>query len=191
MRIADFPETTTYDDSCYMPLDLDGASYKTQVENITPNIANNTSTTAEGYVWAARQGKLLKDRIDENTQGIAESNGVVTQGIVVDSDPWTLYQSRNNNTDTIYYPNNAKEIMISVSYRFYDYIQSASREYIYNAVYITGAFSDLVYLEVAGSYSRSYGSQHYELPINRVTRAIGSVRGDNVSNNIKTKVYYR
>ena len=91
MRIADLPESTTYDESCYMPLDLDGATYKTKVENITPNIANDVQTTSEGYVWAARQGKLLKDRIDENTDGIAESDGVITEGIVVDTTPWTLY----------------------------------------------------------------------------------------------------
>lgn len=191
MRIADFPETTTYDESCYMPLDLDGATYKTQVENITPNIANNVSTTSEGYVWAARQGKLLKDRIDENTQGIAESNGVVTQGIVIDCSPWTLYQSRDNNTDTLYYPRTAKEILITVSYTSYDYIYNVTREFVYNAVYIPGAFSDLVYLQVAGSYSSIYGKQQYEVPINRATRAIGSVKGENLSESTKTKVYYR
>ena len=190
MRIADFPESTSYDNA-YIPLDIDGATYKTEVENITPNIANNVSTTSEGYVWAARQGKLLKDRIDENTQGVAESNGVVTQGIVIDCSPWTLYQSRDNNTDTLYYPRTAKEILITVSYSAYDYIYNVTREFVYNAVYIPGAFSDLVYLQVAGAYSSSYGKRQYQVPINRVTRAIGSVKGESLSKSTKTKVYYR
>lgn len=190
MRIADFPESTSYDDA-YIPIDLDGATYKTQVENITPNVANNVSTTSEGYVWAARQGKLLKDRIDENTQGIAETNGVVTQGIVIDSDPWTLYQSRDNNTDTIYYPRNAKEILITVSYTDYDFIYNVSREFVNNAVFIPGAFTKNVYLKIAGWYSGSYGRENLEVPISYVTRAIGSISGYGASNSIKTKVYYR
>lgn len=191
MRIADLPESTTYDESCYMPLDIAGATYKTKVDNVTPNIANNVQTTAEGFVWAARQGKLLKDRIDANTQGIADSNGVVTSGIVIDSDPWTLYQSRDNNTDTLYYPRTAKEILITVSETYYDYIHSGTFEYIFNAVYIPGAFTLNVHLQVAGWYSGSYGRRTIEVPISSVTRAIGSVRGDGVDNNTKTKVYYR
>ena len=190
MRIADFPESTSYDDA-YIPLDIDGATYKTQVENITPNIADNISTTSEGYVWAARQGKLLKDRIDENTQGIAESNGVITQGIVIDSDPWILYQSRDNNTDTLYYPRTAKEILISVYDTFYDYVHSVSRVFVNNAVYIPGAFTKNVHLQLAGWYSGSYGRVIFEIPISYVTRAIGSVSGESVSNSMKTKVYYR
>lgn len=166
-----------------MPLDLDGATYKTQVENITPNVANNVSTTSEGYVWAARQGKLLKDRIDENTQGIAESNGVVTQGIVIDSDPWTLYQSRTNNTDVLYYPRTAKEILITVEYS----------GYVYNAVYVPGAFTQDIKLYVAGYHSTTYMSKIVYVPIAYVTRAIGSVviDGSTSYNNIVTKVYYR
>lgn len=183
MRIADLPESTTYDDG-YIPLDLDGATYKTQVENITPNIANNVSTTSAGYVWAARQGKLLKDRIDENTQGIAESNGVVTTGIIVENDLWTLYQSRNNNTDTLYYPRNAKEILITVEALSYN-------NFIFNAVYVPGAFSGTVNLQVAGWSSTTYGSSWYYIPVNSITRAIGSVGGSHSDDSIKTKVYYR
>lgn len=183
MRIADFPESTSYDDA-YIPLDIDGATYKTEVENITPNIANNVSTTSEGYVWAARQGKLLKDRIDENTQGIAETNGVVTQGIVIDSDPWTLYQSRNNNTDTLYYPRTAKEILISVTSPDYD-------DFVNNAVYIPNVFSGTINLHVSGWRSGIYGRVCRTVPINSITRAIGSVSGDKVNNNTTTKVYYR
>ena len=192
MRIADFPESTSYDESCYTPLDIDGATYKTQVENITPNVANNVSTTSEGFVWAARQGKLLKDRIDENTQGIAESNGVITQGIVIDSDPWILYQSRDNNTDTLYYPRAAKEILISVSNTFYDYIHSVSREYVDNAVFIPGAYTGKVHLQVAGWYSGVYGRRIEYVPISIITRAIGSVYlVGRTGNDTKTKVYYR
>lgn len=187
MRIADLPEATAYDESCYIPLDIDGATYKTIVENITPNIANNVQTTAEGYVLAARQGKLLKDRIDANTQGIAESNGVVTQGIVVDNDPWILYQSRTNNTDTLYYPRTAKEILITVELPTYNNI-------VLNAVYIPGSFANLtgnLMLHVGGWYSSTYGYSYYKIQINYTTRAIGSVSGSHSDNNIYTKVYYR
>lgn len=182
MRISDFPETTTYDDG-YMPLDVAGATYKTDVENITPNVANNVSTTSEGYVWAARQGKLLKDRIDENTQGIAESNGVVTRGIVIDSDPWTLYQSRTNNTDVLYYPRTAKEILITVEFN----------GFVYNAMYVPGAFTQDINLQVAGYYSTTYGHKLAYVPIAYVTRAIGSVVIDGYTsyNDTVTKVYYR
>lgn len=190
MRIADLPESTTYDDA-YMPLDLAGATYKTKVDNITPNVANNVSTTSDGYVWAANQGKLLKDRIDDNTQGIADSNGTITQGIVVESDPWTLYQSRDNNTDTLYYPRTAKEILITVSYMSYDYIYNVSREFVNNAVFIPGTFTQNVHLQVAGWYSGSYGRKIITVPISSVTRAIGSASGNSVGNSTKTKVYYR
>ncbi len=184
MRIADFPESTSYDDA-YIPLDIDGATYKTEVENITPNVANNVSTTSEGYVWAARQGKLLKDRIDENTQGIAESNGVVTQGIVIDSDPWILYQSRDNNTDVIYYPRTAKEILISVTKMI------ASVDYVFNAVYVIGAHVGDINIEIAGWNSTSYGYMQAEVPINTYTRGIGAVVSNPSYTDFKTKVYYR
>lgn len=187
MRIADLPEATAYDDSCYMPLDIDGATYKTIVENITPNIANNVQTTSEGFVWAARQGKLLKDRIDSNTQGIAETNGTVTQGIVVDNDPWILYQSRTNNTDTLYYPRTAKEILITVELPSYN-------NFVMNAVYVPGAFAYLtgnLMLHVGGWYSSTYGYSYYKIPINYTTRSIGSVTGSHSDNSIRTKVYYR
>lgn len=181
MRIADFPEITTYDESCYMPLDIAGATFKTKVDNITPDIANNVSTTTEGYVWAARQGKLLKDKIDENTQGIAESNGVITQGIVVDSDPWILYQSRDNNTDTLYYPRTAKEILISVEYS----------GFVHNSVCIPGTFNVNVNLYVAG-WRANLLSKNIYIPISFITRAIGKVEVDgSTSNSSKTKVYYR
>lgn len=184
MRIADLPESTTYDESCYMPLDLAGATYKTKVDNVTPNIANNVQTTSDGFVWAARQGKLLKDRIDANTQGIAETNGTVTQGVVVENDPWTLYQSRTNNTDTLYYPRTAKEILISVEFK----------GFVHNAVYVPGTYTtETVRLQLAGYYSTSYGNIVIYVPIVQLTRAIGSVVviGNNYDNNIPTKVYYR
>lgn len=187
MRIADLPEATAYDDSCYMPLDIDGATYKTIVENITPNIANNVQTTAEGYVWAARQGKLLKDRIDANTEGITESNGTVTQGIVVDNDPWILYQSRTNNTDTLYYPRTAKEILITVELPSYN-------NFVLNAVYVPGAFALLtgnIMINMGGWYSESFGKVYYKIPINYTTRSIGSVTGSHSDDSIRTKVYYR
>ena len=182
MRIADLPETTTYDESCYMPLDIAGATYKTKVDNITPNIADNVTTITEGFVWAARQGKLLKDRIDENTEGIAESNGVVTQGIVIDSDPWTLYQSRDNNTDTLYYPRTAKEILITVEFN----------GFVYNAVYVPGVFTENINLYVAGSRANLI-SKYVYVPIGYITRAIGSVVIDGYTsyNDTVTKVYYR
>lgn len=185
MRIADLPESTTYDESCYMPLDVAGATYKTKVDNVTPNIANNVQTTSEGYVWAARQGKLLKDRIDENTQGIAETNGTVTQGIVVDSTPWTLYQSRDNNTDVLYYPRTAKEILITVELPSYNNI-------VLNAVFVPGAFAYLtgnLMIHMGGWY---YGNgNRYKIQVNYTTRSIGSVSGSHSDNSIKTKVYYR
>ena len=184
MRIADLPESTTYDESCYMPLDLDGATYKTKVENITPNIANDVQTTSEGYVWAARQGKLLKDRIDENTQGIAESDDVITEGIVVDTTPWTLYQSRTNNTDVLYYPRTAKEILISVQLPSY-------YNMVFNVVYIPGYFTDNVNLQLGGWYSVQHGNRYYKIPINYTTRSIGSVSGSASTSNSITKVYYR
>ena len=182
MRIADLPEATTFDESCYMPLDIAGATYKTKVDNITPNIADNVTTTTEGFVWAARQGKLLKDRIDENTEGISESNGVVTQGIVVDSDPWTLYQSRDNNTDTIYYPRTAKEVLISVEFG----------NYVYNSVYIPGVFTENIRLYIAG-WRANLISRYICVPITYITRAIGSVVIDGYTsyNDTVTKVYYR
>jgi hypothetical protein len=185
MRIADLPESTTYDESCYMPVDVAGATYKTKVDNVTPNVANNVQTTAEGYVWAARQGKLLKDRIDKNTQGIAETNGTVTQGVVVKNDPWTLYQSRDNNTDVLYYPRTAKEILITVELPSY-------YNFVMNAVYVPGVFAFLtgnIMIHMGGWY---YGNGEYlKIRINYVTRSIGSVEGSRSDNSIRTKVYYR
>lgn len=186
MRITDLPESNTYENA-YTPLDIAGATYKTKVDNITPNIANNVQTTSEGYVWAARQGKLLKDRIDENTQGIAETNGTVTQGIVVDSTPWTLYQSRDNNTDVLYYPRTAKEILITVELPSYN-------NFVLNAVYVPGVFAFLsgnLMIQMGGWYSSSFGYCQYEIQINYTTRSIGSVSGSHSDNSIKTKVYYR
>lgn len=184
MRIADLPESSTYTNG-YMPVDIAGATYKTDVENITPNIADNVSTTSEGFVWSARQGKLLSDRIDENTQGIAESDGVVTTGIVVNNDPWTLYQSRDNNTDILYYPRTAKEVLITVVKMI------ASVNWVFNAIYVPGVYVGDIRLQVAGWNTTSGSYIKAEVPINTYTRGIGAIVSIPSYTDFATKVYYR
>lgn len=190
MRITDLPTTT--DVTGYMPIDIDGATYKTPVDVIAPNVANNLSTTAEGYVLDARQGKVLADKIAENASGIATTQGTVTTGIVVNSDPWILYESRTSNGTTLYYPRTAKEVLISVS----------SNTRMYNAIFLPGVIAENITLQLGGYYYRlpSFSTGYYgylTIAIAYETRAIGDVAGNidgssTTSTSVyTTKVYYR
>lgn len=190
MRITDLPTTT--DVTGYMPIDIDGATYKTPVDVITPNVANNLSTTAEGYVLDARQGKALNDAVTENTSDIATTQNTVNTGIVVDTDQWTLYQSRTANGTTLYYPRNAKEVLISVS----------TGTLLVNAIFLPGILTENITLQLGGYYYRlaSFSSGFYGyLTINIAyeTRAVfnvgGVLDGNSISSSASytTKVYYR
>lgn len=184
MRIGDFTEATTYDDTCYMPISIDGATYKTKVSNVAPHVANNLTTTDAGYELDARQGKVLKDAVDDNTDGVTETQGTVTTGIVVDLDPWTLYDSRvGDNSTTLNYPRGAKEVMVSMRC---DYIY-------YNAIFVPGLLTDNFYL-----YLGENVNDYFKVQIGYETRSVMSISGVRNSSTITssstaftTRVYYR
>lgn len=176
MRIGDFTEATTYDDTCYMPISIDGATYKTKVSNVAPHVANNLTTTEEGYELDARQGKVLKDAVDDNTDGVTETQGTVTTGIVVDLDPWTLYDSRvGDNSTTLNYPRGAKEVMISL------YTGSI----YYNAIFVPGLLTENI-----GLYLGENEDSSYFVVIAPETRSVMPVNGA-TSAQYTTRVYYR
>lgn len=185
MRITDLPTTT--DVAGYVPIDIDGATYKTPVDVITPNVANNLSTTSAGYVLDARQGKVLNDAVSGNTSGIASSQGTVTTGLVVDADQWTLYQSRTLNGTTLYYPRTAKEVLISLTVG----------DLMINSIFLPGVITENIYFQIGGYYSKTspsstaYLSAYYYVPIYYETRGIGSLFGVSDSATYVLKVYYR
>lgn len=187
MRIGDFTEATTYDNTCYMPISIDGATYKTKVSNVAPNVANNLTTTDEGYELDARQGKVLKDAVDDNTDGVTESQGTVSTGIVVDLNPWTLYSSRvSNNSTTLNYPRTAKEVMIHL-------IRSGDGSInIFNATFVPGVLTENIYLYIGEDVD-----DYFLVQIGPETRSVypitGSMSGTipTTTTKLTTKVYYR
>lgn len=188
MRIGDFTEATTYDNTCYMPISIDGATYKTKVSNVAPNVANNLTTTDEGYELDARQGKVLKDAVDDNTDGVTESQGTVSTGIVVDLNPWTLYSSRvSDNSTTLNYPRTAKEVMIHLI-GVYD-----GSTKIFNATFVPGVLTENIYL-----YLGEEVDNYFLVQIGPETRSVYPITGSLSSASIgtsttklTTKVYYR
>lgn len=187
----------TYDESCYMPIDVDGATYKTQVDNITPNIANNLSTYEAGYVLDASKGKTLNDAVTENTTGISTTNNTVTNGIVVDVGPWTLYQSRAANGTNLYYPRSAKEVLISV-----EITDAINGNFVYNAIFLPGVILGNINLQMGGYGTRTNSSNpidnsYLTVPVYYDTRIVANVTGRLNGNTISssaglaTKVYYR
>lgn len=188
MRIGDFTEATTYDNTCYMPISIDGATYKTKVSNVAPNVANNLTTTDEGYELDARQGKVLKDAIDDNTDGVTESQGVVTTGIIVDLDPWTLYSSRvSENSTTLNYPRTAKEVMIHL-------IRSGDGSInIFNAIFVPEAITENIFLYIGENVD-----EYFLVKIAPETRSVYPITGSmssatipTTTTKLTTKVYYR
>lgn len=197
MLITELPEVTTYDDSCYMPIDVDGATYKTQVNNITPNIANNFSTYDAGYVLDASKGKALNDAITANSTGISNSNNTLTNGIVVGVGNWILHESRNANGTQLHYPRNAKEVLISISYD-----DGINGNFVYNAIFLPGTIQGNILLQMGGYAEHVNPANplvhgYFEVPVYYDTRIIDNVNGEHDGNNfgsnssIITKVYYR
>lgn len=58
---------------------LKGTSYDINDSRIT-GVANNVTTTAEGYTLDARQGKVLKDLVDTKTSNVGTITGIKMNG---------------------------------------------------------------------------------------------------------------
>lgn len=190
MKISDLPEATSYDSESTIPIDIDGATYQISVDKLTPDIVNDIDTIDEGYVLDARQGKALSDAIAENEADIADMQSNVQTGIVVDVGAWTLYDSRSTNSGNIYYPRQAKEVLIHVYTGGFHYVSA----------FIPGVLTSNFWLNLGGGYSKNNSSssavyRYYEVYIIYETRAVqtiqGSDNGSSVASNTVTEVWYR
>lgn len=187
MIVSNLPVTTEYDSTCCTPIDIDGATYKTSIDHITPTVANNLTTTSSGYVLDARQGKVLSDAIASNTSDVSGETTIANTGYVVNAGAWTLYESRNTNDTIIYFPRTAKEVLISVSY----YSQG-----LFNAIYLPGVFPTGTTWLVIGlndtiASGSTTNSKTLYVPIVDASRAVFYVNNTSSSDNIKTQVWYR
>lgn len=60
-------------------INLKGTKYDINDSRIT-GIANNVTTTSEGYALDARQGKVLKDLVDTKTSNVGTITGIKMNG---------------------------------------------------------------------------------------------------------------
>lgn len=200
MIISDLTELNTIDSACYMPIDVSGDAKKIQASLLTSNIANNLTTTDDGYVLDAVQGKALNDNITVNAEAIADMETSITARTFYKSQPWALYTERSGNNTTLYYPSDANEIMI-VTW------ENSIEEY-FSAVYIPGMTSDALQLFLGGYYQGTiwYSARFITLwvTINPSDNSVGSITGFikpttadnsaaqiNTSSNWSTQIWYR
>lgn len=171
MIISDLNELNAIDSSCYTPVDVSGDTKKIQASLLTPNIANNLTTTSAGYVLDAAQGKALNDAIQANAEDIAEMDATVNAGTIFNAQPWTLSTERSSNSSAISYPSDANEIMI-VAW------DNDVNEY-FTGIFIPGMTSDTVNLLLGGYYQYSSGGlfARVYVSVNPTAYTVGSVAG--------------